>query len=53
MPVTGFAFDGQSLKLTVRGIAAEFSGKLVNNEISGDWTLPDGRFPLRLTRSDR
>ena len=53
MPVTGFAFDGQSLKLTVRGIAAEFSGKLVNNEISGDWTLPNGRFPLRLTRSDR
>jgi len=52
MPVTGFAFDGRVVKLTVRGIAAEFSGKLVNNEISGDWTLPNGRFPLRLTRID-
>jgi len=52
MPVTGLSFDGRVLKLTVRGIAAEFSGKLVNNEISGDWTLPNGRFPLRLTRID-
>jgi hypothetical protein len=53
IPVTGLDFDGQSIKLTVRGIAAEFTGKLANNELSGDWIMPSLRLPLRLSRVDR
>jgi len=52
IPVTGLDFDGQSIKLTVRGIAAEFTGKLANNQLSGDWMMPSLRLPLRLSRID-
>ncbi|HEY6927328.1 MAG TPA: hypothetical protein VI653_27890 [Steroidobacteraceae bacterium] len=53
MPVTQLGFDGQSLKLMVRGISAEFKGKLAGNEMSGDWTLPGMQFPLKLVRAER
>ncbi|MBL8300778.1 MAG: hypothetical protein JNN30_20755 [Rhodanobacteraceae bacterium] len=51
LPITDLAFDGENLKLTVKGISAEFKGKLVKNEMSGDWTMPSLQFPLTLLRT--
>ena len=52
IPVTELHFDGQSLKLMVRGISAQFTGTLAGNQMSGEWTLPGLQFPLQLRRAE-
>jgi hypothetical protein len=51
LPVSDVVLRGEQLSLTVKGIAAEFKGKLANNEISGDWTMPSLQFPLRFVKT--
>jgi hypothetical protein len=52
LPISDLVLKGDDLSLTVKGIAAEFRGKVAKNEISGDWKMPTLQFPLRLTRGE-
>jgi hypothetical protein len=51
LPISDLVLKDGSLSLTVKGIAAEFKGKLTSNEINGDWTMPSLQFPLKLIRT--
>lgn len=51
LPVSEVSMKNGALSLKVKGIAAEFKGKVTNNQISGDWTMPSLQFPLKLNRA--
>ncbi|HEY8026858.1 MAG TPA: hypothetical protein VIF60_20120 [Burkholderiaceae bacterium] len=51
LPVSDVSFKENDLSLVVKGIAAEFKGKVSKNEISGNWVMPNLQFPLTLSRS--
>ncbi|MFZ6658990.1 hypothetical protein [Undibacterium sp. TJN19] len=53
LPVSDVTLKGENISLTVKGIAAEFKGKVSEQQISGDWTMPSLQFPLKLSRADK
>jgi hypothetical protein len=52
LPITDLSLKDDDLRLTVKGIAAEFKGKLAKNQLSGDWTMPTLQFPLTFNRTE-
>jgi hypothetical protein len=51
LPVSEVTLKGGALSLKVKGIAAEFKGRISDSQISGDWTMPSLQFPLKLNRA--
>lgn len=51
LPVSEVSMKNGALSLKVKGIAAEFKGRVSENQISGDWTMPSLQFPLKLNRA--
>lgn len=51
LPISDVTLKGEDLSLIVKGISAEFKGKVSKNEITGNWTMPSLQFPLTLGRS--
>jgi len=51
LPVSEVTMKDGALSLKVKGIAAEFKGRLSESQISGDWTMPSLQFPLKLNRA--
>ena len=51
LPVSEVTMKDGALSLKVRGIAAEFRGRVSDSQISGDWTMPSLQFPLKLNRA--
>ena len=50
LPITEFAATDEGVSFIVKGIEAEFAGRIDEGKMTGQWTMPDLIFPIDIVK---